>query len=236
MKINTSYLEQILNISKNIQRESFTVDGTELIVEDRLNTLTPWRSERVLWIAGTDAYYSVVPICPAWHHLLCFKFCEDVLKEHQPGFLRHALVLGCGGGAVPRWLLEEYPDLQVDVVDRSPEIIEVCKKYFIHEWENCDRLHIYCKDAQEYEQSVFQYEFIFCDLFDGTNLAPVVYDDNFAKKLSAMTADGGDLVINCGWGSLEDVKRAFQPVFDSVENIEREPWQTQVVRAYKLKA
>ncbi len=217
--------------NKNIERERFTVDGTELIVEDRLNSLCPWRSERILWIAGTDAYYSVVPLCPAWHHLLCFTFCADVLKEHDPGFYRHALILGCGGGAVPRWLLEEYPYLQVDVVDRSPEIIRVCRKYFIHEWENCERLRIVCADAAQYEPPEYKYEFIFCDLFGGTSLAPVVYDPDFAGKLSAMTDPEGDLVINCGWDHLDDVKQTYASVFDQVRVVPREPWQTEVIRA-----
>ncbi len=215
------------------KREEFTVDGTSLIVEDRLNTFMPWSSERILWVAGTDAYYSVAPLCPAWHRLLCFTFCEDALKEKEPGFYHHALALGCGGGAVPRWMLEEYPALQVDVVDRSPEIIRICKKYFLYGWEDSSRLTFYCVDARDYDPPEYSYEFIFCDLFDGRELAPVVCEKNFAEKLSRMIADDGVLLINCGWGHLEEVKQLYRGVFASVETVEREPGQTEVVRAQK---
>ncbi len=140
-----------------IERERFTVDGTRLVVEDRMNLAVPLRSERTLWIAGTNAYYSVVPLSSAWHCLLCFNYCEDVMKLYEPEFFQHALVLGCGGGAVPRWMLEEYPSLKVDVVDRSSQIIQICKKYFLNEWEDCDRLQYHCIDARDYKPPEYLY-------------------------------------------------------------------------------
>ncbi len=218
------------NFYQYIQREEFTVDGTRLVVEDRMNNFLPWCSERLLWIAGTDAYYSAAPLCPAIHRLLCFTYCKDAMEMHAPDFYQHVLVLGCGGGAVPRWLLEEFPSLHVDVVDRSPEIIAICKKYFLYEWEDCDRLQYHCIDARDYEPPAYQYQFIFCDLFDGRELAPVVYDKNFAGKLRSMVCDEGMLIINCGWHHLEDVKQTYQPEFAYLKVLDRDLGQTEVIK------
>ncbi len=215
-----------------IQKKKFTVDGTRLSIEDIVPILSPWRGERVLWIAGTNAYYSVTPIFSVWHRLLCFCFCEEALKKTEPGFCRHALVLGCGGGAVPRWLLEEYPSLTVDVVDRSPQIIGICKKYFMRRWRNSSRLQFFCTDAQDYVAPEYSYQFIFCDLFDGMNLAPFVYSRGFAGKLREMIGDRGILIVNCGWNHLYAVRQAFAPYFDEIRVLDRDPGQTEVIEAF----
>ncbi len=214
----------------NIKREDITVDGTRLILEDRINTLHPQQSERVLWIAGTDAFYSAVPLSPDSHRLLCFNYCADALKMRQPDPFYHALVLGCGGGAIPRWLLEEYPSVTVDVVDRSPEIISMCRKYFLDRWDDSDRLKYHCVDAKDYDGEC-RYQFIFCDLFDGERLAPVVYEPGFAEKLRNLVSDDGFVIVNCGWGSPVELKTIYRSSFKNVQIFDRESWQTQVIMA-----
>ncbi len=220
------------NIIRCIQRESFFSGDTHLIVEDRIPVFSPWRGERILRIAGTTAFYSAVPLGPARHRLLCYDYCARALQKQgkKPGFYRNALVLGCGGGAMPGWLLDTYPSLVVDVVDISPEIIAVCKKYFLSRWNRSERLRYYCEDAREYEPPDYQYQFIFCDLFDGQNLAPLVYDKEFALKLRDMLCEDGLLVINCGLDELFDVLPVYRKVFPHLQIVERKPWQTQVIK------
>ncbi len=220
--------------NRNTTREEFVVDGTPLAIEDRIDNNYPWLSERILWIAGTCAYYSTAPICPARHKLLCFTYCEDVLKAQKPGFLKNALVLGCGGGAVPRWILEEYPDASVDIVDRSPQIIFLCKKYFLQRWNDSARLTYHCTDARDYEPPEYRYQFIFCDMFDGENLAPVVSEHDFAVKLRDMMSDDGIMMVNCGWNdNLQKVREVYRTVFRHLKVLQRDSWQTQVIQMSK---
>ncbi len=202
-----------------------------MLVEDRIYAFSPARSERILRLAGTGIYYSVVPLDPYQHRLLCYEYCDDALELRPFDFYRHALVLGCGGGAIPRWLLEKYPDLTVDVVDRSAKMIEVCRTYFLFRWEDSDRLRYICTDAKEYEPPEEPYQFIFCDLFNGTDLAPFVYTGDYAVKLRQMMSDDGILAINCGWGHLPEIEEAYRSAFAYVENVKRPSWQTEVVRA-----
>ncbi len=212
-----------------IKKESFTVGGTRLLVEDHIPLLAPWNSERILWIKGTNCYYSVVPLFPLRHRLLCFTFCEDELKLQKPDLFNRALVLGCGGGAVPRWILETYPKVSIDVVDFSPEIIRICQKYFVKRWQHSDRLTFYCQDAGEYEAPDNSYQFIFCDLFDGETLAPVVCQPDFARKLCRMAGEGGILIINCGWHQLRKVQSVYSAWFTHLQVVPRDPWQTEVL-------
>ncbi len=216
-----------------IKRKDFMAGDTHLIVEDWINLAHPSQSRRILWIAGTNALYSEVPLSPSQHELLCYNYCDDILKKKKPSFYHHALVLGCGGGAIPRWLLQEYTGVTVDVVDFSPEIIDVCKEYFLTDWVDSGRLNFYCMDAKDFEQQRYKYEFIFCDLFDGENLAPFVYTEDFAKKLCSMVTDDGFVSINCGWGHVNDVLETYEDVFKYQEVVRRDSWQTQALTVSK---
>ncbi len=213
------------------RKETFSEGDSVLYVVDRINLFLPWRSQRVLKVAGIPVLYSAVPLFSFRHKLLCYQYCADALKTHNPGFYQHVLVLGCGGGALPRWLLEEYPSLKVDIVDYSSKIISVCKKYFLNRWEGSTRLKYICADARNYKQSEYRYQFIFCDLFNGQDLASFVLDRNFAAKLHGMLDDDGFLIVNCGWQHMDEVKRVYQDVFEEVEGKNR-PGKTEFIRAH----
>ncbi len=215
-----------------VKRAAFTVGSTRLDVEDMINIRRPWRSSRILMISDTNAYYSEVPLGPYRHRLLCYTYCPDVLNLREHSVYRNALVLGCGGGAVPEWFLEEYPEASADVVDYSSEIIAVCKKYFLRRWKNSGRLRFCCMDAQNYQPPEYRYQFIFCDLFDGENLVPFVYSGSFAAKLRSMLSDEGILIINCGWDShISELLGVYEAAFEYVGIVNRDPWQSLIIVA-----
>ncbi len=219
-------------LSLCIRKKTFHTGGRKLIVEDVIPVFRPWRSTRLLMIAGTNAYYSEVPLLPFRHRLPCYAYTAGALKNREPSFYRHALVLGLGGGTVPRWLLEEYPNLSVDVVDVSSTILHICQEYFLQKWQNSERLTYFCTDARDYEAEDGYYQFIFCDLFDGEAAAPFIYHPAFVRKLRKMLCKDGILLVNCGWEAdqtkLTDV---YRPLFPQVKNVERQPWQTTVLMA-----
>ncbi len=219
-------------ISLCIRKKAFRSRGRRLIVEDIIPVFKPWRSTRLLMISGTNAFYSEVPLFSFQHRLPCYTYTADALKERDSSFYRHALVLGLGGGTVPRWLLEEYPDLSVDVVEISPEIISVCQEYFLQKYKDSDRLRYFCTDARDYKAQDDYYQFIFCDLFDGESVVPFVYGQSFIRKLSRLLCKDGLLLVNCGWeADQKKLKDVYRHEFAHVANVKRQPWQTTVLMA-----
>ncbi len=214
-------------------RKPFVVGGQPLLLEDRIDLVRPWRSSRVLSVPGTNVFYSSLPLFAFSHRLLSYQYCIPVLRTRERAFYRRMLVLGCGGGAVPRWLLEEYPLATVDVVEWHAEMIAICREYFLKRWEGCPRLHYHCTDARDYEAADNSYQFIFCDLFDKIELAPVVTETVFARKLHSLLCDEGILVINCGWHHLAEVRRVYGEYFSNMKKMRRDPNTTQVVVARK---
>ncbi len=214
-------------------RHTFIAGGQTFMLEDKINLLLPWRSSRIMSIPGTGFYYSDIPLFPFSHRLLCYDYCVPALRANDKSFYERTLVLGCGGGTIPLWLLKEYPRATVDVVELYPEMIAICREYFLKRWEGSGRLTYHCTDARYYEAPAENYQFIFCDLFDKVDLAPVVTEADFALKLHTLLATNGMLVINCGWNHLADVCRTYGMLFENIDVLKREPFATQVVVARK---
>ncbi len=217
------------------RRKAVQVGDTTLLVVDRINLIFFWRSSRKLSVAGAKILYSKVPLFPFNHRLLCVNYCVPPLRSKDKAFYQRMLVLGCGGGALPLWLLNEYPQVTVDVVELSQEIIAISKEYFLKKWEGSDRLIYHCIDANDYEAPAETYQFIFCDIFNEATVHPLVTGTDFAKKLHTLLSPQGILVINCGFGQegLEKAKAVYSKIFDNIEVVKRDPRATQVLVARK---
>src|SRR5450759_3529900 len=61
---------------------------------------------------------------------------------------RRVLVIGLGGGVLPKRIWHDYPDVQVDVVELDPQIVEVARRYF--DLPQDERLRVTVADGREY--------------------------------------------------------------------------------------
>ncbi len=217
------------------ERETFHVGGQTLTIVDRYDLVLPWRSSRMLMVPEAGVFYSNVPLFSFCHRLLCLDYCVPPLRARGKAFYRRMLVLGCGGGAVPHWLLGEYPHVTVDVVELEQALIDICKKHFLKRWERSPRLVFHCIDASAYEAPAGSYQFIFCDIFAGDKVPPFVKDVRFLQKLHTLLSPRGILVVNCGFGmrNVRDIRDVLVTLFPKVRTVERHPGGTQVLVAVK---
>ena len=78
--------------------------------------------------------------------------------------LRNALVLGGGAYSIPKALLQELPDVVVDVAEIEPSFLELAKRYFGA--ADSPRLRNYVEDGRRFLQdSDTQYDLIFGDVY-----------------------------------------------------------------------
>ncbi len=217
------------------ERETYHVGGETLVIVDIYDLVFPWRRSRMLAIKGTNVFYSNVPLFPFCHRLLCYNYCIPPLRTRHKTFYKRMLVLGCGGGAVPHWLLGEFSQVTVDVVELEQGIIDICKEHFLKKWERSGRLSFYCMDASAYEAPADSYQFIFCDIFAGEMVPPFVKDVRFMQKLHKLLSSRGILVVNCGFGmhNIKDIRSVLNVLFPKVMTVKRYPRNTQVLVAYK---
>lgn len=117
------------------------------------------------------------------------------------------LMIGGGGYSFPKYLLTNYPDATIDVVEIDPKMTEIAKKYF--NLKDNYRLHSYAEDGRVFlNRNSKKYDIIILDAF-GDNLIPFSLTTNEAlTEIKRNLTDEG-LVITNIISAMEGTKSRF---------------------------
>jgi spermidine synthase len=87
--------------------------------------------------------------------------------------IRRVLFIGLGGGSGPKRFLYDYPDVQVDVVEIDPAVVEVAQEYFYV--EDDPRLKIFVEDGRVFlSRSKERYDLIVVDAYLSSAYGPYI--------------------------------------------------------------
>jgi spermidine synthase len=113
---------------------------------------------------------------------------------------RSALVLGLGGGSLPRFLKHAFPACRIDVVERRATVVQVAREYF--HLAPSPRLHIHVCDAEVFlrEDLDRTYDLVLVDLHDANGNAPLVTEAGFVASCARRLAARGVLATNVWTG------------------------------------
>ncbi|MBQ4347145.1 MAG: hypothetical protein IJC39_01700 [Firmicutes bacterium] len=179
----------------SLVRKTIVTPSVTLDVIDRVYPFHRNKNYRCLVIKGSDKLYSAVPLSAQKNELLLYSYCGSFIDALDIKNPHRFLVLGGGGGTVPRFFALKFPRSEIDFVEISPEITEVAKKYFIPKYVSNINYHV-C-DALIFAESCSSdcaYEFIFVDLFAGDR--PLKLKIDLLKNLRSANASGGAVVFN----------------------------------------
>src|SRR5690606_27534949 len=74
------------------------------------------------------------------------------------------LVIGLGGGTIPSFLRQRFPEMTIDIVEIDPGVVAVAKSHF--EFREDDRMRAHVADGRRFvEQATQRYDLIFLDGF-----------------------------------------------------------------------
>jgi spermidine synthase/MFS family permease len=110
--------------------------------------------------------------------------------------VEHALVIGGGAYSVPKALLRELPDAEIDVAEIEPSLYGLAKKYF--DLPESPRLHDHVEDGRRLLQDSSQrYDLIFSDVYYSFFAVPPHFTTKefFSVAKSRLSA-GGVIVVN----------------------------------------
>ncbi len=111
---------------------------------------------------------------------------------------QHVLVIGLGGGAIPKALLNILPNAQIDVVELDPAVVNVAQQYF--DFKLTPNVKVITKDARVYVkqagQAQQQYDLIFLDAFDHEYIPEHLLTQEFLNEVIAILAPDGVLTAN----------------------------------------
>lgn len=162
---------------------------------------------------------------------------QSVVKPDDPGYLalpyarvaliglalcedpRRIMVVGLGGGTLPRFLRKHYPGATIDAVDIDPDVVHVSKEYF--GFREDERMRAHVADGRGFiEQAHTPYDIIFLDAFGSANVPPHMTTQEFLGAVRRALRPDGVVVGNIWSGEhnplYEAMARTYQEVFQTV--------------------
>lgn len=131
----------------------------------------------------------------------------DLLSDYLQGFhlatlqhprLRRVLMIGAAGYAFPRFQLERFPALQIDVVEIDPAMTVFAKDYF--QLRDSPRLRIHHQDGRTFvnrlEGRDVRYDAIYVDAFQSRTPPFQLLTLEFVQALRRSLQPGGVVVLN----------------------------------------
>ena len=136
------------------------------------------------------------------------------------------LVIGLGGGTIPRTLQQMYPNASLDVVEIDPAVGRVALSHFGFQPGKNTRLifrdgRVFVKRQQ---RSAQKYDLVMLDAFDGDYIPEHLLTAEFLKELHASMAPGGVIVANtfASSGLYDHESTTYASVFGRFYNMKRD--------------
>lgn len=116
---------------------------------------------------------------------------------------RRILIIGMGGGVLPKALQTMYPKLQLDVVEIDPAVIKVAKQYFYYQPSAGTRL--FAQDGRYFVKKALMrnatYDHIILDAFDENYIPEHLLTVEFLRETKRLLTPNGVISSNTFSGS-----------------------------------
>ena len=160
-----------------------------------------------------------------------FAYCRalDCLFDALPQ-ARRILMLGGGAFSYPKHVLATHPQVEMDVVEIDPAVIDIARRHFYLdelERECGGRLSVFACDGMDFLRNAApgSYNAIINDCFAGiVQDAPLLSEQGLSLAKTAL-APGGMYLLNglaqnandnTDWDTLDAIERALRSCFDAV--------------------
>jgi spermidine synthase len=128
---------------------------------------------------------------------------------------RDVLMVGLGGGTMPRWLRAHYPEARIVNVEFDPEVVRIAKEYF--DFVPDENMEVVIKDARRWLRTTDQrFDLILLDAFHGGYIPFHLTTREFLIMVREHLKPGGAVCANT-WVSQSLAEResaTYQAVFD----------------------
>jgi spermidine synthase len=141
----------------------------------------------------------------------------------EPGTV---LIIGLGGGTLPRALEQILPRVRIDVVEIDPAVVRVARRYF--DFRANERVRVIEADGRVYVKRAIRenkrYDLIMLDAFDHEYIPEHLLTQEFLREVKTLLTPGGVLAANTFSSSrLYDHESAtYASVFGTYFNLKRE--------------
>ena len=123
-------------------------------------------------------------------------FC-GLLYNPEP---QRLLVVGLGGGVIPREMHYYFPELEIDVVEIDPQIPPIATQFF--GFREDDRLRVHIADGRMFIKKQLRsdpapkYDMVILDAFNGDYIPFHLMTKEFLEEVKGVLADDGVVIAN----------------------------------------
>ncbi len=158
----------------------------DLIITRKGGMITLWSAAGI----RHTVFDSAVPHLPGLEYarnmLAVLAFCPQV---------QSCLILGLGGGSIPRMLLAARPQIEVEAVEIDPAVVELASRYF--DIRALPRFTIHLEDAAVFlGRCTSRYGIIIIDTYVGEQFPDQCATQEFINDARKCLEDDGVLAVN----------------------------------------
>jgi spermidine synthase len=108
---------------------------------------------------------------------------------------RRVLMIGLGTGSVPRLLRAGFPDLEIDVAEIDPDVVEVARQHFFVREDPLYR--VWTSDGRTFvKQAKEPYDLVILDAFHADTIPFHLTTVEFLREVKGVMTDSGAVVSN----------------------------------------
>ena len=110
------------------------------------------------------------------------------------------LIIGLGGGALPRAINRYIPDAEIDVIDIDPDVVEVAEEFFF--FDPGDKIKVHISDGRTFIQRTAldnpdkKYDMVILDAFNSSFTPKHLLTKEFLKELMLILDPSGVVAAN----------------------------------------
>ena len=168
-------------------------------VVDRTSALLPhYDTRRLVFRSGSTYAYSSIYLDKNRRIQPIYEIVQRLAESYFPKMdqLESALVLGCAGCSVPRFLALSNENCRIDGVEYSEKMVEIARKHFIND-PIFDHFHLIHDDAFSFvKKTKEKYNFSFVDIFQAETNHPMMLSDDFLHDVNSITEKESISVFN----------------------------------------
>ncbi len=158
----------------------------DLIVTREGATTTLWSAAGVRHTVFDSAAPHLPGLEYARNMLVVLAFCPRA---------KSCLLLGLGGGSIPRMLLAARPQIEVEAVEIDPVVVDLASRYF--DIRAIPRLRIHLEDAEAFlKRCASRYDIVVVDTYVGQTFPEQCATREFIRNAGKCLLDEGVLAIN----------------------------------------
>ena len=196
--------KKIFGSAQRVVLDAFTGEGEDSHIRyeivDYRRKSAPWKNMRSIEFFNNGRYiYSTVYLSERRHFQPLYPMAQKTVDEYYKlSPPKTALVLGCAGCSIPRFLVLHYKDCIVTGIEYSKQFESIARRYFISS-SMTSRFRLIRGDAFRFVPDAVgkqQYDYIHTDIYTGDAIHPMVFSQDYVQSVYSILSQGGLAMFN----------------------------------------